>query len=254
MLSSKTILITGVSSGIGAETARLAQARGAHVIGVDRVAPTFAVDTFHLTDLSDPQAIAALVKDLPSGISALANVAGLPGTAGAHKVAAVNYLGLRHLTESLATKLAPEGSIVHLASIAGAAWSERLSLHKELAHSDSFEAGAEWLARHPVADDFSYPYFKEALLVWSAMRSAHWWRERGIRMNCVSPGPVETPILADFRASLGDARVQGDIDRVGRAGTPADVAVVVLFLCSDDARWINGANIATDGGLAASFL
>ncbi len=254
MLEGKTIVITGVSSGIGAETARQAMARGATVIGVDRVAPSFSLAHFHVADLSDPRSIAALVEALPTGIDALANVAGVPGTAGALKVGAVNYLGLRQLTESLAPKLAHSASIVHVASIAGAAWQERVALHKELATNGSFEAGAAWLAQHPVADDFSYPYFKEALLVWSATRAAHWWRERGIRMNCVSPGPVETPILADFRVSLGDARVQGDIDRVGRAGTPSDVAGVVLFLCTDDARWINGANIATDGGLAASFL
>ena len=51
---------------------------------------------------------------------------------------------------------------------------------------------------------------------------------------------------------LGDARVDSDIARVGRAGTAGDIAPVVLFLCSDAARWINGANIAVDGGLEAS--
>ena len=52
---------------------------------------------------------------------------------------------------------------------------------------------------------------------------------------------------------LGDARVDRDIARVGRAGTSADIAPVILFLCSDAARWINGANIAAVGGLEASI-
>ena len=60
----------------------------------------------------------------------------------------------------------------------------------------------------------------------------------------MSPGPVETPILKQFRDVLGDARVDSDIARVGRAGTAGDIAPVVLFLCSDGARWINGANVA----------
>lgn len=45
----------------------------------------------------------------------------------------------------------------------------------------------------------------------------------------------------------------GDISRVGRAGTSGDIAPVVLFLCSDGARWINGANLPVDGGLEASI-
>jgi NAD(P)-dependent dehydrogenase (short-subunit alcohol dehydrogenase family) len=51
---------------------------------------------------------------------------------------------------------------------------------------------------------------------------------------------------------LGDARVDSDIGRVGRAGTAADIAPAILFLCSDGARWINGVNLPVDGGLEAS--
>ena len=66
-------------------------------------------------------------------------------------------------------------------------------------------------------------------------RAAHQelFKDRGIRVNAVSPGPVETPILTQFREVLGDARVDSDIARVGRAGTAGDIAPVVLFLCSD---------------------
>ena len=79
------------------------------------------------------------------------------------------------------------------------------------------------------------------------------FKSRRIRVTAVSPGPVETPILKEFRQVLGDKRVDSDIAPVGRTGTPADVAPVVAFLCSDGARWINGANIATDGGLEAAI-
>jgi len=63
---------------------------------------------------------------------------------------------------------------------------------------------------------------------------------------------VTTPLLTEFRTVLGDARVDSDIGRVGRSGTPNDIAPVALFLASDAARWINGANIPVDGGLEAS--
>ena len=75
---------------------------------------------------------------------------------------------------------------------------------------------------------------------------------RGVRVNAVSPGPVETPILREFRAVLGNERVDSDIARVGRAGTSPDIAPAIAFLCSDGARWINGANLPVDGGLEAS--
>ena len=110
------------------------------------------------------------------------------------------------------------------------------------------------VAEHDVRDEEGYPLSKELLLLWT-MRAAHQtlFKRRGIRVNAVSPGPVETPILKQFRAVLGDARVDSDITRVGRAGTSADIAPAVLFLCSDGARWINGANLAVDGGLEASI-
>lgn len=79
------------------------------------------------------------------------------------------------------------------------------------------------------------------------------FKARGIRVNAVSPGPVETRILKQFRSVVGDAKVGSDIARVGRAGTAADLAQTILFLCSDVARWINGTNIPTDGGLEAAI-
>ena len=62
---------------------------------------------------------------------------------------------------------------------------------------------------------------------------------------------MATPILREFSAVFGDARVDADISAVGRAGTASDIAPAILFLCSDGARWINGANLPVDGGLEA---
>jgi NAD(P)-dependent dehydrogenase (short-subunit alcohol dehydrogenase family) len=92
------------------------------------------------------------------------------------------------------------------------------------------------------------------LLLWT-FRAAHQalFKDRGVRVNAVSPGPVETPILREFRAVLGNERVDSDIARVGRAGTSPDIAPAIAFLCSDGARWINGANLPVDGGLEASI-
>ena len=93
---------------------------------------------------------------------------------------------------------------------------------------------AKLLAAHQVPDGEAYPLSKELLLLWT-MRAAHQplFKDRGLRVNAVSPGPVATPILKEFRQIFGDPRVDDDIARVGRAGSAPDIAPAVLFLCSD---------------------
>jgi len=252
MLFGKTILVTGAASGIGARTAEFLGACGADVIGIDMRAPASPM-TFVEADLSTPEAIQALVKRLPKRVDALCNVAGVSGKLGAVKSLAVNFYGLRALTEALAPQLREGGAVVNVASIAGFGWRQNLERAKGLVGVQGFPHVESIVAEFGVKDEEVYPVSKEALLLWT-FRAAHEarFKDRGIRVNAVSPGPVETPILAEFRAVLGDTRVDADITRVGRAGTAADIAPVIAFLCSDGARWINGANIPADGGLEAS--
>jgi hypothetical protein len=112
---------------------------------------------------------------------------------------------------------------------------------------------AALIEAHEVADAEGYPLSKELLLLRN-QRAAQdpLFKSRGVRVNAVSPGPVTTPILREFREVFGNPRVDEDIMRVGRAGSAPDIAPPALFLCSDGARWINGANLPVDGGLEAS--
>jgi NAD(P)-dependent dehydrogenase (short-subunit alcohol dehydrogenase family) len=254
MLFGKTIVVTGVASGIGARTAELALHLGANVIGVDLRVPVIPIFPVIAADISSLQAIEALVKRLPTRIDALCNVAGVSGTLGAEKSLAVNFYGLRALTEALAPQLREGASVVNVASIAGFGWRQNLERAKGLAGLQGFPNVADIVAEFAIKDEEVYPISKEALLLWT-FRAAHlaMFKSRGIRVNAVSPGPVETPILNEFRAVLGDARVNSDIIRAGRAATPPDIAPVIAFLCSDGARWINGVNIPADGGLEASI-
>jgi NAD(P)-dependent dehydrogenase (short-subunit alcohol dehydrogenase family) len=254
MLLGKTLVITGISSGIGARVGELAIALGADVVGIDVKPPATPLGAFVEADIGSPQAIADLVERLPRRIDALCNVAGVSGISGAAKTLAINFYGLRALSEALAPRLREGGAVVNVASIAGYGWRANLARAKAFVAPTGFPDVAALLAEFKVPDAEGYPLSKELLLLWT-MRAAHLplFRDRGLRVNAVSPGPVTTPILGEFRQIFGDPRVDEDIARVGRPGSAPDIAPAALFLCSDGARWINGANLPVDGGLEASI-
>ena len=79
MLFGKTIVVTGISSGIGARIGESAAAMGADVIGVDVKEPTRPMDAFVRADIGSPQGVAEIVDALPKRIDALCNVAGVSG-------------------------------------------------------------------------------------------------------------------------------------------------------------------------------
>ncbi|HCC5977249.1 TPA: SDR family oxidoreductase [Citrobacter koseri] len=78
-------------------------------------------------------------------------------------------------------------------------------------------------------------------------------KERGIRVNCLSPGPVETPIIGKMGVAEGernsfDMKVSSKIP-IGRLGKPEEVAAAALFLASDDSSFISGIDLSVDGGM-----
>ena len=247
-LSGRTVIVTGAASGIGAGTAAALRARGARVIGVDRN-PAEDVDDFHRADLSDPTSIDRLIVDLPEGAQGLCNIAGVAPTQPAELVLKVNTLGLKRFTVGMVPKLSDGASIVNLASMAGNGWRDHLAQIAEFAEVGWEDVG-DFVERHEL-DGSARSYFlsKEAVIVWT-MQNRWTWRDRDIRMNAVSPGPIETPILPDFLEMLGD-RAQESVRNLERMGRPEDVAPIVAFLLSDESVWFTGANLTPDGGMGA---
>ncbi len=228
MLHGKTIIVTGCASGIGLETARLVKKFGGRVIGVDRTMTHEHVDEMYKADLSDPYMVAELVLK-------------------------VNLVGLKALTLGLIPKLANGASIVNVASLAGHDWPNHVSSIHASEQLD-FDGVADFVRQHDAGDAQGRSYFfsKEALIAWT-LKNRWTWRERGIRMNAVSPGPVDTPILKDFLQTLGERAAQ-DRRIMDRPGTPADIAPVIAFLLSDMSAWIRGTNIPVDGGMQSHLL
>ncbi len=247
-LANRSVIVTGAASGIGKETAAELRRRGATVIGVDRN-PAPEVDEFFDVDLADPESIDRLIAELPSGADGLCNIAGVPPSEPAELVLKVNVLGLQRLTLGMVPKLADGASIVNLASMAGNGWRDNLEQIEEFSEV-GWDEVADFVARHGI-DGTARSYFlsKEVVVVWT-MQNRWTWRDRGIRMNAVSPGPIETPILPDFIEMLGD-RAQESLRSLERMGQPEDVAPVVAFLLSDEATWFRGANLTPDGGMGA---
>ena len=253
MLKAKTIVVTGAASGIGAATAALLAERGAEVLAVDIHRPPREVGRFLQADLADPASIDALVAALPAGVHGLANIAGLPPTRPAAQVVTVNLVGLKYLTTRLVPKLADGASIVNLASLAGLGWSQPEAKPAiDASEQLDFAGVGAFCEEHGIEGARSYFFSKEALIVWT-LRNRWTWRERGIRMNAVSPGPVDTPILKDFIETLG-ARAEEDMRTMDRPGRPGDIAPVVAFLLSDESAWIRGTNVPVDGGMYSNVL
>ncbi len=250
LLRDKVIVVTGCSSGIGRDTAKLIKQLGGDVIGVDRNKTEDYVDELYLADMSDRRTIKALVNALPGRIDGIANSAGLPPTRPADLVLKVNLVGLKYFTTLMIDKLNDNASIVNLASLAGFGWPQSIEAIKASEHL-AFEDVERFIHDYNITNEGGRSYFfsKEALVVWT-MKNRWTWRDRGIRINAVSPGPVDTPIMPDFKKTLGK-RAEEDFAVNDRPGRPEDIAPVVCFMLSDMTHWFRGANLMLDGGMSS---
>ncbi|MFC5138947.1 SDR family oxidoreductase [Actinomycetospora rhizophila] len=250
---SERVLVTGAASGIGAALVDRLLARGDRVLALDRapVAPRPGVEVL-TCDLADPAAITSVLErvDVDGGVDRVAHVAGVPGTAPPLSVLAVNVLAPVLLVGTLIARMAPGGSAVTVSSVAAHRSAVPDDELDELLAATDPDGLARWLARHPHSGAEAYDTAKKALVRWTRLAAGD-AVARGIRVNSVSPGPVETPILADFRASMGEADIDRAAATVGRHGRPEEVAAAIAFLLGPDASWISGTDLPVEGGLLA---
>lgn len=252
----KTAVVTGAANGLGREVARLLVDGGARVVGFDiRPVDLPGVETRGV-DMGDPRSIDAAVARLDAPIDALCNVAGLPQTKPAAEVVRVNFLGLRHLTEALAPRMAPGASVTNVASNAGNGWPQRRPLLEDALATPDFESGERWMQRHLADQGDPYTFSKELVQLYTLRRSHTLYREHGVRMNCVSPGEMSTAMMAEFRKAMADKIIDAvaEASTLGRMASPEEVAPAVIFLASEQARFCCGAIFDVDGGWTAVTL
>jgi NAD(P)-dependent dehydrogenase (short-subunit alcohol dehydrogenase family) len=248
----KRYVVTGAASGIGHAVAVKLLGAGAEVTSLDRNTPTAAAARHIEVDLANPRSIDAALERLDGQFDGLMNVAGIPGTAPADQVLAVNSLAVRQLTEAFFQRLRPGGTVTIVSSTAGFGWPARLETIRDLLATDTFEEGAAWFKAHPQQGN-AYNFSKEVTSVYT-MSMGLALAQMGFRINAVLPGPVETPILVDFEESMGKDTLDGVKELLGRHATPDDIAEAVIFLASDAARWINGHALVVDGGITGAVL
>jgi NAD(P)-dependent dehydrogenase (short-subunit alcohol dehydrogenase family) len=249
----RRVVVVGAASGIGAATAALFHANGDRVLSVDRCTPRSPTGDFAKLDLRDPDAIESLLAQIGPGWDVLAHIAGVPGTHSADDVLTVNFLGARLMVEGMLPLMNPGGAIVAVASTAGMAWRQRTADLAGLLQCATPGDVAAWQQ----GQDPNYPVYstsKEALIIFAKKLAATAWSECRVRVNTVSPGPVETPILREFEATMGKEILDFAEATVGRHARVDDIAPAIAFLASDDAKWIVGQDVQVDAGFANSMM
>ena len=243
----KRVVVSGCFSGMGRATAGLLLELGAEVHGLDYKDCDLPLASFGNVDLRDPASIDAAVSKIGGGVDALFNCAGLPQTFPAMDVMKVNYIGTRHLTERVLPLMGEGGAIVSVSSNGGLGWSRRMPVLMELLQKDTYEAALSWCDAHADAVREGYAFSKEAIIVWTMLTSSRLIK-RGIRINCTTPGPTQTPMMADFEAATAGSVLEAAMQPINRRSTPEEQAGPLAFLNSSAASYINGVCLPVDGG------
>lgn len=251
----KTIVVTGGSSGVGgALVPRLLEA-GHSVWNLDVQAPRDGETraSFIHCDLSDVESIDAALAALPGEVDGLANVAGIARAAMPETVLAVNFLGLRHLSEAIFSRLSSGAAIVSVSSVAGRDWHAKYGKLVPLLETNDFAEGLAWCDdnRELIARD-PYTFSKRCVTAYT-LRQAQAALMQGVRINCVSPGAIDTPLFPEFTELMGAAQSEWMVAQTGRAASPGDVAEVLDLLLTADCGWLNGVDVPVDGGYTAGI-
>jgi NAD(P)-dependent dehydrogenase (short-subunit alcohol dehydrogenase family) len=251
--SGTRVVVTGAASGMGAACAGLLDELGAEVHGLDIKPGGDAFAGFHVCDLSDRAAIDAAVAAIGGPVDSLFNCAGLPTTAPSQTIMRVNFVGHRHLTESLLPQMRAGASIGFISSAAGMGWLMRMAEIMPLLFTADFDAAVAWCEEH---DDLvgpnGYGLSKEVINAYIAFRGFQ-LAPQGIRINGIMPGPTDTPMMPSFVETMGEEYFDKFPKPIGRNSTPAEQAWPLIMLNSPRSSYVTATTLMTDGGFSGGL-
>ena len=249
-LAGRVCVVTGAGSGIGRAVATALVGVGAVVALLDRNRAACEAAAAELRalgggvlpiecDTSDPASVGAAADEVQRAFGTcevLVNNAGLLRSGPLESLSlddwnhllSVNLTGYLLCAQAFGKQMlaARRGSLVHVASVA---------------------------AHHPQPRSGAYSASKAGVAILSQQLAVE-WGPSGIRSNVVSPGLIRTPLSESFYQAPGVSERRAQLVPSRRIGTPEDIADVVLYLASDRAAYVNGADVAVDGGFAAVLM
>lgn len=246
-------VVTGGASGLGEALVSRLEAHEVWVLDRQTPANLKQGHQFVEVDLAASASIESALAALPGSIDGLANVAGIARAPEAETVLAVNFLALRHLSEALIPRLSPWGRIVNVSSIAGRDWQAKVERLLPLLATASFESGLAWCQDNQDALSRDPYTFSKRMVTAYTLRAAERGMQDGFRVNCVSPGPIETPLYPQFESLMGKAQSDWSKAQTRRAASANDIAEVVDMLLTAECSWLNGVDIPVDGGYSAGL-
>jgi NAD(P)-dependent dehydrogenase (short-subunit alcohol dehydrogenase family) len=250
----KRVVVTGCASGMGAAAAGLLVELGADVVGLDVKPTDVAVKQFLNVNLGDKSSIDEGVAAIDGPVHAVFSVAGLPGPPFSDlDTMLVNFVGPRHLIESLVPKLAPGAAIACVASNAGLGWEQQIEAWKPLISSAGFDEGKAWCEANTQQILSGYAPSKQAINAWVAWRASSLMPD-GIRLNCTNPGPTQTAMMPAFEEANGKDLIDAFIGPSGRRSSAEEQAWPLLFLNSPRSSYIAGEAFHVDGGFLGAMV
>ncbi len=234
-----SFLVIGGSGGIGSVLCRQLAARGARVViaGRNEASVSALADELgagsEIVDAADFDAVDALVKKVKADVGQLDGVANLAGSimlAPAHRTSFEQWRAVMdaNLTSAFAVTRAVGKHLRSAASlvlVSSAAATVGLPNHEAVAAS---KAGVEALVRSAAAT----------------------YAGRGLRVNAVAPGLVDTPLATEITSRPAALDASRAMHALGRIGKPEDIASAIAWLLDRDNSWVTGQVLGVDGGLA----